>query len=69
MRLAENILDKHQVELRRKCIPPTLETASFEELNEIRDNLALEMKNKSSREDPLVIDYLRISSPCAATLC
>ena len=59
MRLAENILDKHQVELRRKCIPPTLETASFEELNEIRDNLALEMKNKSSREDPLVIDYLR----------
>ncbi len=26
---------------------------------EIRDGLAGEMKNKSSREDPLVIDYLR----------
>ena len=59
MRLSENILDKHQIDLRRKCIPPTLETASFDELDEIRDGLAREMKNKSSREDPLVIDYLR----------
>jgi type I restriction enzyme R subunit len=32
---------------------------SFDELNEIRDGLAREMKNKSGREDPLVIDYLR----------
>ncbi len=59
MRLSENILDHRQVDLRRKCIPPTLETSSFDELNEIRDGLAGEMKNKSSREDPLVIDYLR----------
>jgi type I restriction enzyme R subunit len=59
MRLSENILDKRQIDLRRKCIPPTLEKASFNELNEIRDGLAREMKNKSSREDPLVIDYLR----------
>ena len=59
MRLSENILDKHQIDLRRKCIPPTLETASVDELNEIRDGLAREMKNKSNREDPLVIDYLR----------
>ena len=59
MRLSENILDKHQVDLRRRCIPPTLEMASFDELDEIRDGLAGEMKNKSSREDPLVIDYLR----------
>jgi len=59
MRLSENILDKRQIDLRRKCIPPTLETASFNELNEIRDGLAREMKNKSGREDPLVIDYLR----------
>jgi type I restriction enzyme, R subunit len=59
MRLSENILDKRQVDLRRNCIPPALETASFDELDEIRDGLAREMKNKSSREDPLVIDYLR----------
>jgi type I restriction enzyme R subunit len=59
MRLSENILDRRQIELRRKCIPPTLVTASFDELNEIRDGLAHEMKNKSSRADPLVIDYLR----------
>jgi type I restriction enzyme R subunit len=59
MRLSENILDKRQIDLRRKCIPPTLESASFDELNEIRDGLAREMKNKSAREDPLVIDYLR----------
>jgi type I restriction enzyme R subunit len=59
MRLSENILDKRQIDLRRKCIPPTLETASVDELNEIRDGLASEMKNKSNREDPLVIDYLR----------
>ena len=59
MRLSENILDKHQIELRRKCIPPTLESASIDELNEIRDGLAREMKNKSNREDPLMIDYLR----------
>jgi type I restriction enzyme R subunit len=59
MRLSENILDKRQIDLRRKCIPPALVTASFDELNEIRDGLAREMKNKSGREDPLVIDYLR----------
>jgi type I restriction enzyme R subunit len=28
MRLSENILDKRQIDLRRKCIPPTLETAA-----------------------------------------
>jgi len=39
--------------------PANLETASVDELNEIRDGLASEMKNKSNREDPLVIDYLR----------
>ena len=59
MRLSENILDKRQVALRSKSIPPSLETVSFDELDEIRDGLAREMKNKSSREDPLVIDYLR----------
>jgi type I restriction enzyme R subunit len=59
MKLSENILDESQISLRRKCIPPTLESSSFDELNEIRDGLAREMKNKSTREDPLVIDYLR----------
>jgi type I restriction enzyme, R subunit len=59
VKLSENILSVRQIEIRRKCIPPVLDDTSFAELDEIRDALAGEMKNKSTREDPLVIDYLR----------
>lgn len=58
-RLPENILTRRQAELRQACIPPTLENATFEELNQIRDALAPEMNKKTKRDDLLEIDFLR----------
>jgi type I restriction enzyme R subunit len=57
-RLPENILKKKQVELRRQCTVPELENASFERLNEFRDELAKEMSKKTKRDDLLELDYL-----------
>jgi len=57
--LPENILGRRQVELRRECTVPELEEAGFERLNEFRDGLAEQMKNKRKDNEILELDFLR----------
>jgi type I restriction enzyme R subunit len=58
-KLPENLLSRKQVDLRRECTVHELEEASFERLNEFRDSLAEQMKNKQKDTEPLELDYLR----------
>jgi type I restriction enzyme R subunit len=59
VRLPENLLTPRQLELKRGCNVPALESASFEQLNELRDTLAPQMKNKTRDTGILELDYLR----------
>jgi len=57
-KLSENLLSQKQIALRRECTVHELEEASFERLDEFRDNLANQMKNKQKGDEPLELDYL-----------
>ena len=54
--LPENLLNKNQKDLVRRCKPETLLEASTNELNQIRDGLASQMKNKRRVDTFLELD-------------
>ncbi|MCZ2128427.1 MAG: DEAD/DEAH box helicase family protein [Anaerolineales bacterium] len=58
-KLKENLLTARQIELRRQCTAHELETADSAQLDEFRDALAKEMKNKEKGLEPLALDFLR----------